>query len=220
MISEGKILILTPCTKNKRVDVSLGNRIVQPAGYLADEKLVAVQRSCRETVWRDFRSQYDPASNLAYPFDMYVRHESTQLYRDLRGDGLAETIRDQMVSAPDQFPAEWFFLSGGYGLLHSLEPARKYQASFSYQIANQANPKIPCTRSTWKTLPAILDSLFSTLKPRIIHVFGPPDYTQFVERTVLYRENRIRFEMNVERSSGAGIRSRLLALAKTLLKVS
>lgn len=66
---------------------------------------------------------------------------------------------------------EWFFLSGEYGIIHALEAARKYQATFNRNVAYQKG--ILYTANPWRdVLPAICDSIVLKFNPDWIYVFG------------------------------------------------
>jgi hypothetical protein len=79
----------------------------------------------------------------------------------------------------------WFFLSGGYGIINALEPARKYQATFNRTIAHQN--EIPFTSDFWKgILSDAVDSIVSKLCPEQVYIFGSPNYTSFVKETNMW----------------------------------
>ncbi len=70
-------------------------------------------------------------------------------------------------------------------IIHGLEEARSYQASFNYNIARQNN--IPYTKKIWmKILPMIIDHILKNIDPEFVYVFGSRDYTQFVKATDFY----------------------------------
>jgi len=83
---------------------------------------------------------------------------------------------------------EWFFLSGGYGIIHALEAAKKYQATFDRNIARKK--KIPYTADLWKsTLPLICNAIASKFQPTWLYVFGSKSYTYFIKQTEFWKIN-------------------------------
>jgi hypothetical protein len=54
-------------------------------------------------------------------------------YRELKNKNYYR-LRSALLSSNT---IEWFFLSGGRGVIHALEAARKYQATFNRNIAYQ-----------------------------------------------------------------------------------
>jgi len=90
---------------------------------------------------------------------------------------------------------EWFILSGGYGIVHALEEARKYQATFNQTIAYKNG--IPCTAKLWRPfLPLMCDRIITRFHPDFVYVFGSRDYTEFLKQTSFWntRDNVRMFE--------------------------
>lgn len=80
---------------------------------------------------------------------------------------------------------DWFFLSGGYGILNALEPVVKYQATFSKGIHYQK--KIPFTAKKWdNTLTDICESIIKKHNSKNVYVFGSRDYTAFIKKTCFW----------------------------------
>ncbi|MBC8457005.1 MAG: hypothetical protein H8D67_03300 [Deltaproteobacteria bacterium] len=170
------ILIITSCSasKNDVISIPSGSRLVAPQDYLDDEKLVSRLLSIRESIFQDPRSHV--GNRGTYAFDLYVK--AGNAYRDLRRDNY-EKMKELLVSGNS---VGWFFLSGGYGIIHALEPAVKYQATFNRSISYQND--IPFTGALWKRiLPKILDEIISKYNPEMTYVFGSRDYTWFIKQT-------------------------------------
>jgi len=87
---------------------------------------------------------------------------------------------------------EWFILSGGYGIIHALEEARKYQATFNQSIAYQN--KIPYTAKLWKSiLTSLCENIIARFDPDVVYVFGSRDYTDFIKQTSFWKiEDNVR----------------------------
>jgi len=104
-------------------------------------------------------------------------------YRNLRKDNYSR-LKAAIISGE----IEWFFLSGGYGIVHALETARKYQATFNRSIAYQK--KIPFTADLWETtLTSLCDAVISKFNPEWVYIFGSRDYTSFIKKTDFWRAN-------------------------------
>lgn len=116
-----------------------------------------------------------------YAFDLYVR--AGNAYKEILKKNY-NRLRSHLFH-PNKI--EWFFLSGGYGIIHALEEAKKYQATFTRSIAYQNN--IPYTGTVWKdVLPPICDAIIGKLKPDWVYVFGSRNYTEFIKKTNFWRE--------------------------------
>jgi len=88
----------------------------------------------------------------------------------------------QQALLEGKIAVQWFFLSGGFGVINDLEPAHSYQATFSYGIARQR--KIPYTAKTWgQTLTGIIEHIMDQHPDWRVYVFGSQDYTQFLKST-------------------------------------
>jgi len=187
-----KILIIASCSarKDDSVPILEGSKTVQPSYYLDDESLITRLNSIRERIFQDARANL--GSKITYAFDLYVR--AGNAYRDLREKNY-HRIKSALLSSNT---IEWFFLSGGYGVIHALEPARKYQATFNKNIAYQNN--IPYTANLWSNvLPSILDAIVSKFNPQWIYVFGSQDYTYFTKQT-----NAWKSKLNMKMFESAG----------------
>jgi cytoplasmic iron level regulating protein YaaA (DUF328/UPF0246 family) len=180
----GKMLIvITPCTakKDDSTPISNGSRVVQPSYYLDDKVLVSRLYNIREQIFRDSKAKV--GTKLTYAFDLYIK--TGRAYRHLRDSGNQKRLKSTLISGNK---IEWFFLSGGYGIIHALEATKKYQATFNRNIAYQKG--IPYTANLWKdTLTSISDAIFSKLQPEWLYVFGSKDYTYFVKQTNFWRMN-------------------------------
>jgi cytoplasmic iron level regulating protein YaaA (DUF328/UPF0246 family) len=176
------IVIIVSCsaTKDDSIPVKDGSRIVQPPYYLDDNTLISRLEGIREHIFRDPTA--DIGTKITYAFDLYVR--AGKVYKDLRKNSY-QRLKSMLISGND---IEWFFLSGGYGIINALEAAKKYQATFNKSIAYQK--KIPFTTSRWgDTLPSICDSIVSKFKPEWVYVFGSKDYTNFIKQTHFWQGN-------------------------------
>lgn len=168
-------LIISSCSaaKNDSVQIPADFKVINPTYYLSQD-LVSKVNSIRERVLQDSWARF--GKNTTYAFDLYVR--AGKAYKALFENNY-DRVKSRILSSPD---IEWFFISGGYGIIHSLEEARSYQATFNRTIARQNN--IPFTANMWKsTLPLILDHIFLKLSPVWTYVFGSRDYTEFVKQT-------------------------------------
>jgi hypothetical protein len=112
---------------------------------------------------------------------------------------------------------EWFFLSGGYGIIHALEKARKYQATFTQSIAYQN--KIPYTGKLWAPLlTRICDSILLKFRPDFVYVFGNRDYTDFIKQTSFWRtEDNVRMFESTGSSGPTWLSSILSELVESIL---
>lgn len=213
-LSKNRVLILTPCTKNKCTDIVPEKIEVVPDDYLGKDGSFRELHIARLKAFESAGSEYDPNSKQVYAFDLYVHHPRTQLYKNLRDSGLAERARRAIVET--RFPGEWFFLSGGYGLVHALELTRSYQATFNRQLARHA--RIPFTGKIWNNLPDIIDEMVERLSPSMICVFGSTDYINFVKATNTYVQRPGSFRIKRGRAMDPDMREALASLVKGLLQ--
>jgi len=180
------VLIITSCSASKddSIPISENSKIVEPPYYLENPNLISQLDINRKKVFQN--SRVDAGTKVTYAFDLYVN--AGKAYKDLRKFNY-ERIRSRLLSSND---IEWFFLSGGFGIIHALERAKKYQATFNSTIGQKSN--IPLTTSYWKnTLPLICDSIVTRFNPEWIYVFGSKDYTTFVKQTLFWRKrNKIK----------------------------
>lgn len=215
-MNDGRALLITPCTKNKCLEFNPEELSVIPADYLEFEALINKLMAGRKIALESKGSQYNIASKQVYAFDLYVRGPRTHLYRNLRACGLTDAVRKALLEG--RFAAEWFFLSGGYGVVHALELVNDYQATFSRQIA--LKEKIPYTKQIWENIPKILDGLIRKLKPAKIYVFGSADYIDFVLNTQAYCHRSQSFQINCGRASKKDLRRKLSCLIEEFLEQS
>jgi len=169
--------------KDDSVPIPEGSKVVEPSYYL-DQALIPSFLSTRERVLRDVRAQV--GTRTTYAFDSYVR--TGRAYSDLFRSNY-QRLKSMLLSSDS---IEWFFLSGGYGIIHALEKARKYQATFTQSIAYQS--KIPYTGKLWKPLLThVCDSIFLRSRPDFVYVFGNRDYTGFITQTSFWKKrNNVR----------------------------
>ena len=180
------ILIISSCSacKDDSIPIPAKSKVIDPSYYLSDIELIHELKSIREKIFSDPKSRV--RNRFTYAFDLYVR--AGKAYRDLYRK-YYQKIKNLLLEGSS---IEWFFLSGGYGIIHSFEKAHYYQATFNYNIARQK--KIPYTGKMWKKiLPKILDDIFSFLSPDWTFVFGSKDYTQFIKCTTFWnRQNNVK----------------------------
>lgn len=175
------IIVITPCSASKDDSISIPNRskVVQPSYYLDNKDLISRLHNIREQIFRDPRAHV--GAKLTYAFDLYVR--AGKAYRDLRESGNQQRLKSKLISSDK---IEWFFLSGGYGITHALEAAKKYQATFDRNIARKK--KIPYTADLWEdTLTSICNAVISKFQPTWLYVFGSKSYTDFIKQTAFWK---------------------------------
>ncbi|HXF51036.1 MAG TPA: hypothetical protein VNM43_05085 [Dehalococcoidia bacterium] len=167
------ILLFTACSagKDDSYAISAGARVVTSDEYLDDPLLREELRRTREEVLSDPRARRGQRTTLA--LDLYVH--TGRAYGDLRRrSDLLAAARTRLQEGTLQ----WFFLSGGYGVLHALEPATSYQATFNRGIAN-ANG-IPYTTRQWSVcLPAICARIAARCGLPT-YAMGSHDYTKML----------------------------------------
>jgi cytoplasmic iron level regulating protein YaaA (DUF328/UPF0246 family) len=176
------IMILSACSakKDDSIQIDSPSSIVSPAYYLSDREMISALFESREQVFQNPKAKL--GFKRAYAFDIYVR--TGRAYKDLNIK-YYDVIKKALVGGQG---IEWFFLSGGFGIIHALEEAWKYQATFNRTIASQND--IPFTANLWKTLlPALCDSAISRLSPEWIYVFGSRDYTKFIKKTNAWKQS-------------------------------
>lgn len=180
------IIIITSCSASKddSIPIPNGSKVIHPSYYLSDEKLLSRLYNIREDIFQDPRAIV--GTKITYTFDLIAR--AGNAYRDLKEN--YHRLKSLLISNS----IEWFFLSGGYGIMHALEPARKYQATFNRSIAYQK--QIPFTANLWSNiLTTICDAIISKFSPEYVYVFGSQDYTKFIKETDSWRtKNIIMFE--------------------------
>lgn len=179
------IIVITSCSagKDDSIPIPKGSKIVQPAYYLDDKALISRLHSIRERIFQDSRARV--GTKTTYAFDLYIR--AGNAYRDLKANNY-QRLKSLLTSSNN---IEWFFLSGGYGIIHALEAARRYQATFHRNIAYQK--KIPFTANMWKdALTSICDAIVAKSDPEWVYVFGSRDYTNFVKHTNFWRTKEVK----------------------------
>jgi cytoplasmic iron level regulating protein YaaA (DUF328/UPF0246 family) len=174
------LLIITSCSASKDDSVSIleNSKIVKPEYYLHNLDLISELHKTRRQIFQDPR--INAGKKVTHAFDLYIN--AGRAYKDLKQHNYKKT--KSMLLSDNKI--EWFFLSGGFGIIHALEEAKKYQATFNSTIANKNN--IPFTIHFWKNLlPLICDSVVARFNPEWIYVFGSKDYTNFVKQTHFWR---------------------------------
>lgn len=168
-------VIISSCSARKDDLVSIrGSRVVEPSDYLGENPLLSALLARRTNIFADPRAQ--TGKRTTYAFDLYVR--TGKAYKNLYANRY-QNVREALVNNGN---IEWFFISGGYGIIHALEAANNYQATFSQTIAHQNH--IPYTSKIWgNLLPTICDAVISRYRPESVYVFGSQDYTQFIKQT-------------------------------------
>ena len=179
-------VVITSCSASKddSVPIPPDSRIVKPSYYLDDQILVSRLHEIRESIFEDPRAR--TGQKITYAFDLYVR--TGKAYKDLLRNSYCR-LKERLLR---RNVIEWFFLSGGYGIIHALEKARKYQATFNQSIAYQKG--IPYTTGLWNiVLTSICEAIFSKFRSEWVYVFGSKDYTRFVKKTDYWkRSNNIK----------------------------
>jgi len=172
------VVVSSCCAKkDDSVPITKGSRVVEPSYYL-DQSLVAGLLKTRERILRDPRACV--GASTTYAFDLNVRFG--RAYKDLFASHY-DRLKSLLLSGG---VVEWFFLSGGYGIVHALEKVRSYQATFIRSVAYQK--KIPFTGNVWKNvLPSVCDSILSRLHSDWVYVFGSRDYTRLIKETSFWK---------------------------------
>ena len=176
------IVVISSCSakKDDSVPIPKNSRRVSLADYLGNINLIRRLETTRESIFKDPRSKV--GTKDTYAFDLYVR--AGYAYKNLKASNETK-LKEMMYSGKLQ----WFFLSGGYGIIHALEPARKYQATFNRAIAYKN--KIPFTATQWKgTLSEMIDSAVSKFDPEWVFFFGSQDYYAFFKESKVGCSNR------------------------------
>lgn len=137
------MIVITSCTAKKmdKISIPSNGKIVQPKDYITDQSLLAELNKTRKEIFEDTRSNF--GNDLTYAFDLYVN--TGFAYKRLKQKHYAKIKSLLLLNELD-----WYFLSGGYGIINALEPASKYQATFNRSIAYKN--KIPFTTNLWKKI--------------------------------------------------------------------
>lgn len=176
------VLVISSCSSGKddSVSISKESKIIRPSNYLKDEELLSELKSVRETIFE--KKKAEVGEKKTYAFDLYGR--KGYAYKDLRESSNHRKLKSDLASSDK---IDWFFLSGGYGIVNALEPAKKYQATFNRSISYKND--IPYTTNLWEgILPKICDSIISSISPDWVYVFGSRDYTSFIKKTNFWEE--------------------------------
>jgi hypothetical protein len=193
---ERLIVIISSCSarKDDSIPIPSGSKIVQPSDYLDKKGLIARLQRIREHVFQDPRVQL--GTKTTYAFDLYAR--AGNAYKGLR-EQTYQSLKSLLIISQ----IEWFFLSGGYGIVNALEPAKKYRATFNRSIAYQKN--IPFTADLWKgILTTICDEIVSKLNPEWVYIFGSRDYTNLIKQTEFWkRPDLTRMKVRMFESTGS-----------------
>jgi len=171
-----KVVVFSPCSESKcdQVDIPAGFTPKNPSDYLESIALRDSLVKARQKVLDDPSVQKGNKSTLA--FDLYVKAARSIAYKGIRESCYID-LRKKLLSSND---LQWFFLSGGYGVINALEKAQKYDASFY-------SPRI---KRIWQEakLSVICDSIVQKLSPSHIYVFGSPKYLDFLKEAAFYGE--------------------------------
>lgn len=180
----GNVLVFSPCSQSKcdHIDMPAGFEPKKPLDYLANPALAHKLVATRRQVLSDPQAQKGNRSALA--FDLYVKATKSRAYKGIR-ESCYEDLRKRMLSTND---LQWFFLSGGFGVIHALEEATKYQATFDKGIAYQND--IPFTGKVWREagLSRMCDAIVKHYAPSRVYVFGSKEYTAFIKLTDFWSE--------------------------------
>lgn len=177
-----KILVISCCSSGKddSIPISEDSEVIQPRDYLKDKELLSELKNLRETIFE--KENAEVGDKETYAFDLYGR--AGYAYKDLRESSNYKKLKSELTSSDK---INWFFLSGGYGIVNALEPAKKYQATFTRSISYKND--IPYTTDLWGDFsPKFCDSIFSNLAPDWVYIFGSRDYTSFIKQTQFWEE--------------------------------
>ncbi|MCL0102848.1 hypothetical protein M1N93_02670, partial [Dehalococcoidia bacterium] len=170
------VLVFSPCTDKKDDTESIPpwSRVIKPTDYLGDKQLLQRLMNTREHVLIELGARV--GSEVTYALDLYVR--TGKAYEELRQHYTC--LKKKMLSDNE---IQWFFLSGGYGVVHAFEETVKYQASFSQF------PGVLRTDRIWQscgTLSLICDAIVQKFQPLRIYAFGNRSYTHFIKQADFY----------------------------------
>jgi len=122
------IVVITPCTQSKDDSEPIGDKIVDPSYYLDDDLRNELLKKRNEILPNPKFNKIlsDPRSRVGqketYAFDLYVGADKAITYKEIEGEKY-KRLKQKLLKDRD---VEWFFLSGGYGIIHALERAKKY----------------------------------------------------------------------------------------------
>jgi hypothetical protein len=189
-----KVMVFSPCSKSKyegatSITVTLA---ITPTDYLSRIDLISTLVDTRQHILINMRRQ-DPSSVSVPALDLYVKAPRSHAYQGIRkscGDGLKKRLFSQDV--------QWFFLSGGYGVVHALENTRRYEATFNER-------KIERVWSQAR-LSAICQDIVDKFNPSRIYILGSPKYLEMVKAARFYSSAKIFEGFAKPRDSNAGNR--------------
>ena len=168
-----KVLVFSSCTAAKDDSIPVTGRTVTPAGYVTDPQLLGTLLKTRESILSLPEAERGTRQTTA--FDLYVR--AGRMYEAVNR-GFYKPLRQALLEGAGAI--DWFFLSGGYGIVHACEAVCKYTATFSRSIATQNG--IPYTGGLWgQTLRDIVGYVIAQRPGYRVYVFGSQDYTAFVK---------------------------------------
>jgi len=177
------VLVFSSCTARKNDSVSVGDVRIQPSDYLGEGALLRELLKVRNEILS--RPGAKRGNRETYAFDLYV--QTGRMYKRVYEHYYRKM--KQVLLDPGT-PVQWFFLSGAYGIIHALEPALSYQATFSRSIASQNH--IPFTGKLWqRALPEICGHVIGRYPGCKVYVFGSRDYTEFLKHSRLPSETKI-----------------------------
>lgn len=166
-------LVFTSCTASKDDSIPIEGRRVEPQDYIRDGNLLQRLVATRKEILS--QSEARKGTHETYAFDLYV--QTGRMYKGLY-EKYYHSLRRTLLDG--KMPVQWFFLSGGYGVVNALEPAYKYQATFSRGIASQR--RIPYTGKAWnRTLTEICEHIIGCYPSWRVYVFGSRDYTHYLK---------------------------------------
>jgi len=110
------ILIFSACSSSKddTIPIPENSARISSRDYLNDTELLSKLHTTRERIFEDPRANV--GSSETYAFDLYVN--AGFAYRQLK-KGNNDAMKSLLLRGHD---VKWFFLSGGYGIIHALEP--------------------------------------------------------------------------------------------------
>jgi len=168
-----EVVVFSSCTAAKDDSVPVGGPRVEPSAYVGEARLLRELLRTRHEVLS--LPETKTGVRETYAFDLYVR--KGRMYGALYADQYQQ-LKQALVQ--QSVPVQWFFLSGGYGIVHALEPVRSYRATFDAGIARQNG--IPCTA---KIFNPILSEICGNIMARhpgcSVYVFGSQAYTRFIK---------------------------------------
>ena len=204
-------IIFSPCTacKDDEEVIKQGSKVVEPFGYLHNFDLLRNLLDTRKRVFNIPGVQR--GDKTTYAFDLYVRSGKT--YNAIYSKHY-DSLKRKLL-ADDAL--QWFFLSGGYGVIHALEKAKNYQASF---IRLPKDKHVPYTGTIWRNagLHTICDAIINRFKPSRIYVFGSRNYSVFVRQAVFDSDNaKVKIFESKGNSGSFWLSPKLEALTEAIL---